>query len=162
MIIKIDKQKPDTVVLEGKASISDYLDFQGYLEHHEVRVLDLKNLDTKILPNNWLELNSDLEVLILPKNLVRVPRLLCYNCYHLKHVEFGDKIEEIEECAFSFNRIKKLHIPSHIKKVARYAFSSSEVEKVYYNYSSTELDKTTFAFCDNIKVFEGYDEELER
>ena len=97
----------------------------------------------------------NLEEVVLPNSLERIPEYMFYGCVALKNITFGENVKEVGERAFSScESLKEVVIGENIETLEAYAFSDSGLEKVSFSGESITLENAAFNNCKNLNKLE--------
>lgn len=115
------------------------------------------SLVTLVIPPSVIEFESDwLEELTGLNNLVIMPNNPRYKNFNDKLVvgKCDIKNEEFDFLVFVSRDVQSIEIPSNIKIIGPYAFTGSQIERIFISPHITKISKGAFSNCINLKKVE--------
>ena len=100
---------------------------------------------------NDIFMNSGLENIKLPSELISIPYACFIECRNLKQIDIPDGVRSIEQYAFSSTGLESVDIPSSVEFIRDSAFSScNKLETVTINEGLLVIPKYCFEYCSNL------------
>ena len=106
------------------------------------------------LSNEYLNYQETVTKIIFQNEVTSIGMKCFSNYQKLTDIQFGNKIERIEEYAFYNSSLKELTIPSKTNVVEEFAFAENkELEKIEFDESEYEvvIQNYVFANCNLLK-----------
>lgn len=100
----------------------------------------------KIGPKSFC--NTEIEKIIIPKNVTEIKDSAFHECGNLKEVVFedGSRLETIGEIAFGqCKKLTKINLPDGLKKIGIGCFNSSSLEELILPDSVKEIGRSAFS-----------------
>ena len=165
----------------------NYCSVDGVLYSKDKKVLvqypSEKEGSSIVIPNGVIEIeknafqnNYKINKVVLPDSLITIGKQAFYGCEHLKEIDLGKGVKNIDDLAFAFTQLSEVRIPGSVqniggrafgflsgtlkkvvveegvKKVGDYAFTEDiELEEVSLPSTLTEIGEAAFSGCRGIR-----------
>ena len=126
----------------------DCTSVQGLKENENVKYIEFKGSDTKILSNTFRNCSA-LESVKLPSNLTEIDDSVFNGCANLKTIEIPEQVDSIGSNAFmGCTSLSSIQFNGNIENIGRQAFSKcSALKSVSIPDSVSTIGKSAFEEC---------------
>lgn len=109
--------------------------------------LDVVTVNSKVLGRGMFMLCENLEEIILPNGITKIPSAFADGCSKLEKVNIPVGVTEIGETAF-YNCVSltKINLPNSIRLIDEYAFGASGLKDIYYDGTKAEWGEIIAAY----------------